>query len=298
MLVDKLKHLYSQDVVQALPKNPEDYLWIKTGDGEPIGIRKSRLTNQEETLLRTLYPGEPPHGALDEEQSKWSLFLYGRKTDGLQIEEIDAVRFIHFDMKEASLDHSSFEEAMQGAFPFPFLTVWENERKGVIIQQEEADYEDETDSIIAALTADFYNELSLYIGQELDEIKSFSEFLRQFDLEQKWFEIARESLPKKVVYHHYDMLPYVIYHDTSAETLAYLTGLLESVKTEKELLYSIKVYLENNMNISVASKKLFIHRNSLQYRVEKFIERTGIDVKTFKGALLVYLAILARDMRA
>jgi DNA-binding PucR family transcriptional regulator len=36
------------------------------------------------------------------------------------------------------------------------------------------------------------------------------------------------------------------------------------------------------LNASLTAKRLFIHRNSLQYRIDKFIERTGIDIRQLK----------------
>ncbi|MER2142109.1 MAG: helix-turn-helix domain-containing protein, partial [Priestia megaterium] len=48
-----------------------------------------------------------------------------------------------------------------------------------------------------------------------------------------------------------------------------------------------------NLNVSLAAKKLYMHRNSLQYRIEKFIDRTHLDIKHFTGAVSAYLAILA-----
>ena len=38
-----------------------------------------------------------------------------------------------------------------------------------------------------------------------------------------------------------------------------------------------------NMNLSTAAKNLYIHRNTLNYRIEKIIEKTDIDIKSFKG---------------
>ncbi len=43
------------------------------------------------------------------------------------------------------------------------------------------------------------------------------------------------------------------------------------------------------MNSSSTSKKLYMHRNTLNYRIDNFIEATKINVKTFKGANAVYL---------
>jgi DNA-binding PucR family transcriptional regulator len=69
--------------------------------------------------------------------------------------------------------------------------------------------------------------------------------------------------------------------------------LLDLVKDDGDLLETIKVYLECNLNVSLAAKKLYMHRNSLQYRIEKFIDRTHLDIKHFTGAVSAYLAILA-----
>jgi DNA-binding PucR family transcriptional regulator len=68
---------------------------------------------------------------------------------------------------------------------------------------------------------------------------------------------------------------------------------IDSIKEDAELFHTIKTFFECNLNVSLAAKKLYIHRNSLQYRIEKFNERTGIDIKHFKGAVTTYLAMLA-----
>ncbi|MFW6299164.1 MAG: helix-turn-helix domain-containing protein [Bacillota bacterium] len=43
-----------------------------------------------------------------------------------------------------------------------------------------------------------------------------------------------------------------------------------------------------NMNISTAAKRLFIHRNTMLYRLEHITRVSGIDVKTFKGLFILY----------
>ena len=51
---------------------------------------------------------------------------------------------------------------------------------------------------------------------------------------------------------------------------------------------SVLTYLIHNQNMSVAAKELFVHRNTLITRLEKFHEVTGFDVKTFYDAYLIY----------
>jgi DNA-binding PucR family transcriptional regulator len=51
------------------------------------------------------------------------------------------------------------------------------------------------------------------------------------------------------------------------------------------------------MNVSLAAKKLYLHRNTLQYRVDKFIEKTGIDIKHFGNAVSIYLALMIDGLK-
>jgi DNA-binding PucR family transcriptional regulator len=51
---------------------------------------------------------------------------------------------------------------------------------------------------------------------------------------------------------------------------------------------SIKIYLESNQNMSLAAKKLYVHRNTLIQRLDKFHQTTGFDVRVFSDAYLIY----------
>ena len=50
----------------------------------------------------------------------------------------------------------------------------------------------------------------------------------------------------------------------------------------------VKTYLECNMNISKASNVLYMHRNTLMYKIDNFINETGFDIKKFKDAYIIY----------
>jgi len=57
---------------------------------------------------------------------------------------------------------------------------------------------------------------------------------------------------------------------------------------ESFMLDTIKTYLDHNQNMSQASKELFVHRNTLMMRLDKFHEVTGFDVRKFYDAYLIY----------
>ena len=63
-------------------------------------------------------------------------------------------------------------------------------------------------------------------------------------------------------------------------------------RSAKELLNTVKVYLENNLNISEASRVLYIHRNTLMYRLEKFNKMTGLDCSKFDVGMRIGIALL------
>lgn len=62
-----------------------------------------------------------------------------------------------------------------------------------------------------------------------------------------------------------------------------------SSKANNEVIHTVREFIENNMNSSVSAKKLFMHRNTLNYRIDNFQEATHINVKTFKGANAIYM---------
>ncbi|MBQ1880913.1 MAG: helix-turn-helix domain-containing protein, partial [Lachnospiraceae bacterium] len=49
---------------------------------------------------------------------------------------------------------------------------------------------------------------------------------------------------------------------------------------------------ENNLNVSETSRQLFVHRNTLVYRIEKLQKATGLDIRTFDDALTFKIALM------
>ena len=63
-------------------------------------------------------------------------------------------------------------------------------------------------------------------------------------------------------------------------------------RTSEELLRTVKVFLDCNMNASEAAKAMYIHRNTMTYRLEKFQKLTGLDCSSFGDGLRVRIALL------
>ncbi|MDO8886328.1 helix-turn-helix domain-containing protein [Candidatus Oleimmundimicrobium sp.] len=71
----------------------------------------------------------------------------------------------------------------------------------------------------------------------------------------------------------------------------FLWGTLKPLQNEEELIKTIEIFFETNMNISLTAKKLFAHRNTLIYRLNKVRNLTGLDPKNFHDAIRLYVAL-------
>ncbi len=61
---------------------------------------------------------------------------------------------------------------------------------------------------------------------------------------------------------------------------------------DEEIITTVNKFFENNLNVSETSRQLFVHRNTLVYRVEKLQKSTGLDVRTFDDALTFKIAMM------
>ncbi|MCR5686457.1 MAG: helix-turn-helix domain-containing protein [Lachnospiraceae bacterium] len=61
---------------------------------------------------------------------------------------------------------------------------------------------------------------------------------------------------------------------------------------DEEILTTVNKFFDNSLNVSETSRQLFIHRNTLIYRIEKLQKATGLDVRVFDDALTLKIALM------
>lgn len=59
-----------------------------------------------------------------------------------------------------------------------------------------------------------------------------------------------------------------------------------------EIIFTVSRFFENNLNISETARQLYIHRNTLVYRLEKVQKATGLDIRIFEDAMTFKLALM------
>ena len=61
---------------------------------------------------------------------------------------------------------------------------------------------------------------------------------------------------------------------------------------DDELLTTINKFFENSLNVSETSRQLYIHRNTLVYRLDKLQKSTGLDIRVFEDAITFKIALM------
>jgi hypothetical protein len=289
-MIDDIKKLYEGYLIEDIEDtdNPDDYKWYSDKNGTHFGIYSEKLTSEEKKLIELIFlPILPPVQSLSKREKFWHSILFGNTTIDDSF-KVPSFHFIYFHIKQQEFETLSFTQLIKELFQNEISILWKGPQNGVIINEGEKatlQYSEIIDTITTELLIDF----SLFIGNDATLYQARS----MYQIEHNLFSTSRSKFPNQKLYRPEKIYPFILIDHLDAKTKEYFFNtILKETKEDRELLHTIKVYLENNMNLSLAAKKLFIHRNSLQYRVDKFVEKTGIDVKQFENAVSIYLGLL------
>ena len=127
---------------------------------------------------------------------------------------------------------------------------------------------------------------------ELDKINNIQEIDFKVNLFNKLLSIILKINPSNKFISSKDLILYKnisrLYEDKS---LYYLMNFDKINSIDENLLYTGIKFIENDLNISKTSSSLFLHRNTLIYRLDKIKELLNLDLKNFKDAMIFYLSI-------
>ena len=142
----------------------------------------------------------------------------------------------------------------------------------------------------------FYSEVQMTIG-----VSNIVEGLDAFDNGYRQAEFAAmigNVLNKNEECYSYKKME--IYNIFCKNSLDDLESLRESsigkILGDKEMIETLSVYFGCNENILETSGKLFIHKNTLKYRLEKIKTITGLDVKHIEDKVKLYFGSIANEI--
>jgi carbohydrate diacid regulator len=149
--------------------------------------------------------------------------------------------------------------------------------------------------IVDTVSAELYVKIMVGIGSVVNDIKDLS---RSFKEAQFALEVGKVfDVEKNVVNYKNLGLGRIVYQlpTTLCEVFlqeVFSSGSLESL--DRESLTTIHSFFENNLNVSETSRRLFVHRNTLVYRLEKIKKLTGLDLREFEHAIIFKVALMVK----
>jgi len=150
-------------------------------------------------------------------------------------------------------------------------------------------------SIADTLSGEFYTRVNVGIGNSVVGVKDLA---RSFKEAQTALEVGKVFDTDKVIVSYDNLgIARLVYHlpTTLCETFlheVFKRGSIESL--DHETLFTIQRFFENNLNVSETSRKLFVHRNTLVYRLEKIKKLTGLDLREFDHAIIFKIALMVK----
>lgn len=155
------------------------------------------------------------------------------------------------------------------------------------------DIENLASSIADTLSGEFYCHVVIGIGSTVDKLKDLA---KSFKEAQASLEVGKVFDTDKTIVSYDNLgIARLIYQlpTTLCETYlreVFKRGSIESL--DHETLFTIQRFFENNLNVSETSRKLFVHRNTLVYRLEKIKKTTGLDLREFDHAIVFKIALM------
>ena len=214
---------------------------------------------------------------------------------------IDAYRVALLIRIVSSNDISAFE-VIQNLFPdkqkdFVFNI---NESDIVLVKEikvgiDSKDLEKLARSIVDTLGSEFYTKVVIGIGTAVVGVKDLA---KSFKESQVALEVGKVFDTDKAIVSYDNLgIARLIYQLPTTLCDMFLRevfkkGSIESL--DHETLFTIQKFFENNLNVSETSRKLFVHRNTLVYRLEKIRKLTGLDLREFDHAIIFKVALMVK----
>ena len=160
---------------------------------------------------------------------------------------------------------------------------------------DEEEIEKVAKEIVSTASSEFFTKVVVGIGSPVTEIKNLS---RSFKEAQIALEVGKVFDTEKEIINYKNLgIGRIIYQlpTTLCEVFlqeVFKSGELESL--DRESLMTIQSFFENNLNVSETSRKLFVHRNTLVYRLEKIKKITGLDLREFEHAIVFKVALMVK----
>lgn len=283
----RLESLFPDGKQVYLKASESTYYYLPLRDSSWFQIAKAGLSEREMVLLESLMPSTVGASV---SQDPWQNYLFhkGKSPD----DRVDSIQYLHLNRHVIEMnlfDEQAFMETLTSSLPN--CVTWFMLGDTIVILLNQSLYFsvlEQLADIRHVLEFDFGCQLTFMLGQiwTKQDKEDWGELLEK---EEEVFQYYLRTSRKHKVLTLSDLLYWLASeaHELFLYFLDYYQGLMAQLGMDE----IVGALWEEKGVQTKAAKRLFLHRNTLQHRLDKFEEMTGLDLKRMNDLALTYLAI-------
>lgn len=215
----------------------------------------------------------------------------------------DAARVVFNIFKEnLSVDEMAIREIIEGIYPDSdkdFVITVDSENIVLVKEVEENVSHEKLENIAKTIFDNLQSEALTTVTVGIGTVvKGVPDLAKSYKEAQIAIEVGKAFDEEKNIINYENLgIGRLIYQMPTTLCELFLsevfkTGSIDSL--DRETLLTIQKFFENNLNVSETSRQLYVHRNTLVYRLEKIKKLTGLDLREFDDAVVFKVALMVK----
>lgn len=285
--------------LRVLCDETDDYVLVANGNTEDKYLVGKLLAAQIQNLM-TAYRDKADKNSFFQNLLLDNLLLVDiyNKAQKLHIDALSK-RCVFVIELSAIKDPSAFEMVKE-LFPSQggdFVTTVDEDHivviKSVAADDTYADMEENARMLVDMFSSEAMTNVRVAFGTIVDDIKGVSKSYKEANMS---LDVGKIFYAEKSVISYSTLgigrLIYQLPLNLCEMYIDEVFGGDLSDEIDDEILNTINKFIDNSLNVSETSRQLYIHRNTLVYRIEKLEKATGMDVRNFDDALSFRIAMM------
>jgi len=277
------------------------FQWISVGSRMGVNTYYIALLGSDDAadgvmqLIRIMF--KEGHKEMDR-QTVLRTMLFDQSGKSYSIDDIESLGFImDKELRVTLIDH-------KGATTAEAKVICENIIDDIIAididRQHIAviDYvQDEYELLVEAIISEMNSELMIPATAGIGKVVSgWTQLHKSYISSQSALTLGKK-LGDEVLVHKYDqMMIYHLINEIDARSRYHYFNdfgvIFKDLVHDEELIQTAIRFFENDLNITETSRQLYVHRNTLIYRLNKIEKMTGLDLRSFDDAIQFYMLML------
>lgn len=169
-----------------------------------------------------------------------------------------------------------------------YITIYGDD---ILLLKVSEDNLEHGESIKSSISSEIYSDCTVSIGKEVD---NYRDIKLSYECAKKAQNLGVIFGLKSSIFNYNKLMLENIVYNINQESKDLLMNVLKHKldNFDGEMINTIEEFLRSDLNISEAAKSLYIHRNTLIYRLDKIQKETGFDIRNFNEAIVFRIAYL------